>query len=335
MSILRHMKKSILFIATLLSATLLTGCEWIFGHSPITFPDPYKVEFEASSLIGDYYGDYYGIGKGNYYIYLSDKGLTEDGEFYPHARYYVVDITSSLVGYYNDTVNIPSGTYTLDTEGSLDYKTFSQERSMYIATDYSGNVYMSEPFDSAQMTIDIGGITLTAKIGDYTHTVTYNGSPRVRNMGENGKHSTLDEELALALDNHTLYYYPCGDYYATGIENYMLLLWPNSGDGDIVQFDIMTSMKQNGSLYGTYTIGTTSDEWCFLKGALTVENNETYMEGSWYYTSDYADIAPFVGGTLNVVDNGDGTTTVTFEVIDDHGNIISGTWSGTMELYPY
>ena len=115
----------------------------------------------------------------------------------------------------------------------------------------------------------------------------------------------------------------------------MLIMWPDSGEGDIVQFDLMTSREQNGSLHGTYTVGTTNDEWRFLRGTLTMQEGETYMDYSWYYTSDYADMAPFVGGTLNVVDNGDGTTTATFEVIDDHGNIISGSWSGTMELYPY
>ena len=316
---------------TVVLATLLSGCELFFNFNNITPPiDPYKVEFTASYLIGDYYGDYYGIDKGNYYIYLSDKGLTEDGGFYPHATYYVVDITSSLVGYYNDTVNIPSGTYTLDTEGSLDYKTFSQERSMYIATDSYGNVYKREQFDSAQMTIDIGGITLTAKIGDYTHTVTFKGSPRVSNRGENGKHSTLDEDLNLVLSDHTLYYYPCGDYYKTGIENWMLLLWPNSGEGDIVQFDIMTTSDRNDGFYGVYVPGSINSERSFLKGVLSIEDGETYMEGSWYYTSDYADIAPFVGGMLHVVNNNDNTATVTFEVADDMGNVIHSSWSGAV-----
>jgi hypothetical protein len=48
-------------------------------------------------------------------------------------------------------------------------------------------------------------------------------------------------------------------------------------------------------------------------------------------------MAPFVDGTMSVVDNGDGTVTVEFDVYDDCDNNITGSWTGEMksadELY--
>ena len=59
------------------------------------------------------------------------------------------------------------------------------------------------------------------------------------------------------------------------------------------------------------------------------------MEGSWYYTSDYADIAPLTGGSLTISDEGYGVATLSFYMEDDRGNDIKGSWRGFMELYPY
>ena len=93
--------------------------------------------------------------------------------------------------------------------------------------------------------------------------------------------------------------------------------------------------KDSDSVYGIYTIGDSSTASSFLKGVITQYEGESYMEGSWYYTSDYTDMAPFVGGTLNVSDNGYGTAKLLFYMEDDRGNTIKGEWKGGMELYPY
>lgn len=329
------MKKSILFITTFALATLLAGCElYNNGGNGQTPVDTKEVRFEATYLIGDYYGDIYDNGTGNYYVYLSNAGVEDDGSYKPYGTYYVLDITSSINSFHNDRIQIPAGQYSLDTEGNNALFTFSAERSLLVETNYMGEPLREETFDSGSMYVNNAGITLTVTIGDKTHIVEYKHSPYVNNHGENGIHSTLAEDRTLALSNHTLYYYPCGDYYNTGLENWLLLVWPNDGEGDALQFDIMTD-KESTDFYGTYKIGNSTTAGSFLKGMLTTYDGETYTDGSWYYTTDYADMAPFMGGTLEVVDNGDSNTSLTFNVHDDRGNTINGTWSGTMELYPY
>ena len=329
------MKRGIKLIATLALATLLVGCElYNRGENKPPQPNPNEVEFNATYLIGDYYGDIYDNGLGNYYIYLSNKNIEEDGSFMPHGCYYILDITAPLNSFHNERVQIPEGSYTLDMENSNSQYTFSIERSLYIETDYAGEPLRETKFDSGSMYVNNAGITLSVTIGDKTHIVTYEASPYVNNRGENGTHSTLAEDRTLALSNHTLYYYPCGDYYATGLENWMLLVYPNDNEGDILQFDIMTA-KDSDNIFGTYTLGDSSTAGSFLKGVMTLYEGENYMEGSWYYTSDYADIAPLVGGSLTISDEGYGVATLSFYMEDDRGNGIKGSWRGFMELYPY
>ena len=94
----------------------------------------------------------------------------------------------------------------------------------------------------------------------------------------------------------------------------------------------MATKNANDSFYGEYKIGSTGNEWSILKGVLTVEGNESYMDGSWYYTSDYANFAPFAGGVLKIVSNSDNTATVSFEVVDDAGNSITSSWRGAVSL---
>ena len=70
------MKRGIILIATLTLATLLVGCElYNRSENKPPQPNPNEVEFNATYLIGDYYGDIYDNGLGNYYIYLSNKNI--------------------------------------------------------------------------------------------------------------------------------------------------------------------------------------------------------------------------------------------------------------------
>lgn len=329
------MKKSIILFAALALATLLSGCElYNRGEDNPPQPNTNEVEFNATYLIGDYYGDIYNNGQGNYYIYLSNVSIEEDGSYKPHGCYYILDITAPMSSYHNERIQIPEGSYTLDKEGTNKEFAFSYERSHLVDTDYAGEPFRDVKFDSGSMYVNNAGITLTVTIGDKTHIVTYKASPYVNNRGENGTHSTLVDDLIPDLSNHTLYYYPCGDYYATGLDNWMLLAYPNDNEGDILQFDIMTA-KDSDNIFGSYTLGDSSTANSFLKGVITPYEGENYMEGSWYYTSDYADIAPIVGGTFTISDEGYGIAKLSFYMQDDRGNSIKGDWRGFMELYPY
>jgi hypothetical protein len=86
-------------------------------------------------------------------------------------------------------------------------------------------------------------------------------------------------------------------------------------------------------LAGTYNVKLDT----YLDGALQFLmgfNYSGYMMGTWFFNSNdgqyYGDIAPILDGTIEIIENGDGTYTVNFNVIDDAEthNTITGTWTG-------
>jgi hypothetical protein len=107
---------------------------------------------------------------------------------------------------------------------------------------------------------------------------------------------------------------------------------PNDQEGDFVQFDVLTSADNYTDFFGEYTISNSYDEYTSYPGYFEYDYEEgyAYMSGSWYYTDDGDTMAPFVDGTMSVVDNGDGTVTVAFDVYDDCDNNITGSWTGAM-----
>jgi hypothetical protein len=57
------------------------------------------------------------------------------------------------------------------------------------------------------------------------------------------------------------------------------------------------------------------------------------MHCSWFFNNGEGEQAPFRGGNVSVVDNGDGTMTVDIDVTDDRRNRITGTWTGVPQQF--
>ena len=89
----------------------------------------------------------------------------------------------------------------------------------------------------------------------------------------------------------------------------------------------MTDIYAN-EFTGTYTVGSSSTSYSFLKGFIGGGNTGYYMEGSWYYTEDGTTMAPFVDGTLTIAKGEGHIYTIDFSVVDDRGNNIDGSWQG-------
>jgi hypothetical protein len=137
----------------------------------------------------------------------------------------------------------------------------------------------------------------------------------------------LWEDYRCNFDNHTLYYKYYGDYYETGYMNWTFAVMPNDGEGDFVQFDVLAGANSTTDFFGEYAINDTFEAYTSYPGYIDWDG---YMVGAWYYTDDGVTMAPFVDGTMSVVDNGDGTVTVEFDVYDDCDNNITGSWTGKM-----
>lgn len=307
----------------------------------------YSVQFVANHFDGEYYGDYYSPGIGNYYLHLSDNGFKESGYALPKSRYYRIDLYSDYYGGPEvEHLQLPYGTYTLDTANSFQHGTFSVAYSKMLESDAEGNFVIEKLFEAGELVVDAKGATLRVTIEGVEHVVTYSGATLVSDKrsatGEDvggGEEddtedvlSTLVGDYTLTLDDHMLIYAYYGDYYNTGLRNWTFALWPNDHEGDHIQFDIIN--ESDTDMFGTYSLGDESRAYSFLVGYIESDGTGDtigYMRGSWYYTDDGVTMAPFAGGELRITDGGGGDIVLDIEATDDRGNRLKGSWRGRPE----
>lgn len=102
-----------------------------------TGESPYDIDFKASYLGGEYYGDWLGFGNDNFYIILSDAGFNEDDTENPDGQFLIIDLYSPIATDQNNPV--PS-------TGDYDANSTDQEFSIncgysyYYYTDAEGTV---------------------------------------------------------------------------------------------------------------------------------------------------------------------------------------------------
>ena len=294
-----------------------------------------NVEMEANYAYANYFGDQYTPGTAdNYYLFLSDLGLDAEGYEQANGTYYRFDIYAPISA--DNATKIPAGTYEVDMTDSGAHWTASLSYSAYFVLDEYGWDYVSNDYPASGTIVvgEDGSIVaeVTMLMSGATHKVTYNGGNIViydnssSEGGEtgDGPYSTLTSDWNCNLSAHTLYYEGYGDWYEVGYQNWVIAIMPNSQEGDFVQFDILAGADSYTSFAGEYTISDSLGAYTAYPGYI----DNGYMSGCWYYTNDGVTMAPFVGGSVEVSDNGDGTYTVEFDVWDDADYNITGSWTG-------
>ena len=294
-----------------------------------------NVEMEAGYADATYYGDQYSPGVAdNFYFFLSDKGFDADGWELPNATYYRFDLFSNIVNP-EEGLAIPYGTYTIDNGSSEPFTIGAQYSAYYIMDSEGWDYAVSSAITSGTVTISEDGVVADLMIAGAHHVVTFSGDILVTDAssggGEGGggedPYSTLWEDYRCNFDDHTLYYAYYSDYYEVGYMNWTFAVMPNDGEGDFVQFDVLAGADSTTNFFGEYAINDSFEAYTSYTGYIDWDG---YMVGAWYYTEDGYTMAPFVDGTMSVVDNGDGTVTVEFDVYDDCDNNITGSWTGAM-----
>jgi hypothetical protein len=292
-------------------------------------------EMAAGAAYAYYYGDQYNPGVAdNFYFFLSDTGVDADGWELPNATYYRFDLFSNIVNP-EEGLAIPYGTYTIDNGSSEPFTIGAQYSAYYIMDSEGWDYAVSSAITSGTVTISEDGVVADLMIAGAHHVVTFSGDILVTDAssgggeggGGEGPYSTLWEDYRCNFDDHTLYYAYYSDYYEVGYMNWTFAVMPNDGEGDFVQFDVLAGADSTTNFFGEYAINDSFEAYTSYTGYIDWDG---YMVGAWYYTEDGYTMAPFVDGTMSVVDNGDGTVTVEFDVYDDCDNNITGSWTGAM-----
>lgn len=294
------------------------------------------INFKASIMGGEYLGDAYTPGAGNYWFWLSDRGFDNEGKAYPSATYYRIDAYGEVYSGGANMVPIANGTYTYDPENTYDVGTFTAEYSGHWVTNTNGKREGAiTAFDSGTLVVENGKITLDVIINGEAHHVEYIGDTTLPDsQGEVVIYSTLDGDYDADLSDHYLVYDYYGDYYEFGYTNWMFVIKPNDGEGDCIQFDIITDKKSNDEGFcGNYI----SSDYLATNSFIPGWTEGVNMQCSWFFTTnsygEVEDIAPLRGGEMSVKDNGDGTLTVEFAVKDDLRHKITGSWTGVPKAF--
>lgn len=289
-----------------------------------------EINFKAPILWGDYYGDALTPGAANYWFFLSDRGFDTEDKSYPNATYYRIDAYGPLATG-SGIVAIPDGTYTYDPNNTYAQWTFTAEWSGYWVTDANAHRDEIIKFEEATLVVEGEKITLNAKINGEQHTVVYEGENALLDCQSSVKVlTTLDGDYEADLSDHRMVYECYGDYYDFGAFNWMFVIMPNDGSGDSMQLDVITGHNDRESGFaGDYVASEVLKQWSFIPGWTDGYN----MQCSWFFNNSEGEQAPFRGGNVSVVDNGDGTMTVDIDVTDDRRNHITGTWTGVPEQF--
>lgn len=298
-----------------------------------------SIQRTATDLTGFYYGEDYEEGVDNFFIHLSDKGFDADGSALADGFFYRLDIYSEVMNYSRenaDEIVVPVGTYTL--EDSFTAGTFSQYYSSYWVNGPDAIPVIEHTIiDAGTITVTENSIRAELIIAGETHIVTYEGSLVVDDGRRPEFLSTLTEDYTLDLSNHGMDLEAYGDYFGCGYYNYIAFIYPESEDGagDYISIDMVsTGPTLEDTLEGTYTIVDHNPNAPCQATIGFLENGS--MAGSWFFNSpdgfDYGDIAPFAEGSFTITENGE-ELTISFEIIDDLGNNITGSWTGTPTVY--
>ena len=152
------------------------GAPVFFAGVPVVLED---TEVEAITLVGEYYADQYSTSF-CYYVQLSDKGYSEDGDVLADAHYFAIDLygvepTIDTEGY----LHIPAGTYTIDPNGAYGEWNIGRDYSYACKINYDGTAYeWYEQFDDVVVEITENSIRMEATVNGSQIIATHNGEAK-------------------------------------------------------------------------------------------------------------------------------------------------------------
>lgn len=306
-------------------------------------PDQPDVEFTATYLFGDYFGNMYSEAY-NYYVILSDNTLqnTDQGLILNNGYYYVLDLYSAVAVGDGEKV-LPLGTYTLDPNSTCAENTFSMEYSAFY--DASGEDLIPYNITSGTLEVTENHIELVVVIDNLTHKVVYDGPLYLEipsdGGGQGGSFSNLQGDQKVQFENGLIYAEYWGDYYEIGLNNIMYYCYENAetGEGKYIMFETLTSAETFVGDYKFYTESTPEEEFDNL--VMPASMDEDYnLYGSWYLSLSWNDeyqsvvmdgeiLAPLVDGTVSIAyDETEYICSVLMNAYDDAGNLVEADMAG-------
>ena len=207
-----------------------------------------------------------------------------------------------------------------------------QTDSLFADTDYSGNIVPSIVWttdNNAVVTVKNGEIealkkgtaTIKATAGDKSATCTV----------------TVDDKIAPLMTQGELWYY--GDGYGIEISNNFVVYLGSaginmtdfSGEGQVMYLEFNTGLNSITNLpSGSYTIVDANPDLFTPSTMVSGFEYDSYLYGTWYFGNTTNSV---IAGSANVTQNAGNKYIIQYDLIDQYGNNIKGTFNGTLAYF--
>lgn len=316
--------------------TLIEGVTHVVTYNgalsmPADLPEP-NVDFEAKYAYAYYNESTNEDGVAKFKLFLSDLGRDNNGNVCPNGIYYRLTLSVDKLDP-NAEVAIPAGRYEIDETSTAPgcitdavYYKFGETVSETV--DY-------DSIDSGYLIVKEDG-SIEASFDMYfsgaTHNVTFSGEVEILDSTilSGAPYSTLKSDKECDLSNHSLSIWNNGDVYNVGCHSWTISITPEDTVGDNLMIEILCGTDDDADISGKYTISDSMAEYTIVPGYV----DGFTLKSSWYYYEasalNISEIAPVVGGWIDVQAGDNGLYTITFNLFDDKGNNITGTYSNAV-----
>ena len=338
------MKK--LLTLTLLTVFALVGCGRDNNEPQEPQPKPcdkHDVDLILNGVAGIYYGKLDEAESNNYLLVLLSHERAYDMvsgtiAFKPNSYYLILDLYSlTTSANLNLSFKVPNGVYTFDAESTTAANTCGAEYTEMMITD--GDTALTELYFT-NGTITVTDSLIDAMLLSDDGKIYHLQSPNkiVDNIASYGtvdvefEQSTLTEDLAVSFERPTIYASNWGDYNEVGKDFWRIYL---DDDADYQEILLMLHAEPGMTFpVGTYPISGDISSSVALYGYANGSKNPS---GCWYLGfnegwKEAIDLAAFKSGSVTIVDNNDGTYTVSVNAKDILGNTISATCSAAPKM---
>ena len=164
---------------------------------------------------------------------------------------------------------------------------------------------------------------------------TYEGDVYVSNRNDSEKapaiEGTIDKDIEFDFIPGTVASsYPLGDYIKSGVYQFQVMIMDINEHGDFLMMEL--SSDQEVLPDGTYTFNNEIAPFDGIKGYLDYGGNPIF---SWYGNLDDVDengvqniVAPIMGGTVTISTTDENTRKLIFNLLDEDGHKMTGTYEG-------
>ena len=309
------------------------------GENPVE-----RIDIQATSLVGQYYGDHLADGLGHYWIIISEEGFV-DGNVVPNSEFFRLDILGPLAAD-EQNIKVPDGKYIFDYfNGYTEYTILNLGNTDHTYVDEALEGWAT-PLDSAELTVEGNRFELVASVGNKEYHVTFEGDYTISDSTMSEYISNLQGDLVIDVSNCDATAQSFGDYWECGYCNWQIEFVCRDGlkYGTYLVLDfISTSPNASAGFVGTYKASGFSEEdptkpnfgpGVFVPG-MRISDDGAFMMGSLYQR--YADgvgveQAPLLDGTITISDNGNGSYRILIDAVDDAvpAHKITLDWSGRL-----